>query len=185
MVLAEPIYVTAITIEHVERAAAKNILSAPREFQVIGYSSMDSLDMDFMEDDDEETDGGDIYAEEPYEVDGRAHLRGEHDSDGDSDGQFRRRFRDREGRSLLAYGNYGINYIAEGGHVQTFPVTSARPMLTHIVKLNVLSNYGNDDFTCLYRFKVHGTTTQPDSDSNTDTDNGPSLGRRHVEQELL
>jgi SUN domain-containing protein 1/2 len=168
-VLSQPIYVTSIVIEHVDRTAAKNILSAPRDFQVIGYESMDALDLEFTEDhqfsedaQDEERDGavGLGAEEEEEEAEERAHLRGEHNSDSDSSVfggvDFRRQFKELPGRSLLTYGTYGIHYSDERGSVQSFPVTDQKRMLTRIVKLNVLSNYGNDDFTCLYRFRVHG-----------------------------
>ena len=46
--------------------------------------------------------------------------------------------------------NTSINEIS-----QTFPVLD-RNLFVQVVKLHILSNYGNDDFTCLYRFKIHG-----------------------------
>jgi len=46
-------------------------------------------------------------------------------------------------------------------HVQTFPVTAQARELSvpvRVVVLKVLSNHGNDDYTCLYRLRVGGRT---------------------------
>ena len=43
-------------------------------------------------------------------------------------------------------------------NVQTFEVapSAANSRPVNLVRLRVLSNYGHDDFTCIYRFRVHG-----------------------------
>ncbi|KAI3618393.1 hypothetical protein CBS9595_002756 [Malassezia furfur] len=51
-------------------------------------------------------------------------------------------------------------YDAAGAAIQTFPVSSegaAFPLPLRVVQLNVLSNHGLRDYTCLYRVRVHGT----------------------------
>ncbi|XP_077173035.1 SUN domain-containing protein 1 isoform X2 [Paroedura picta] len=40
--------------------------------------------------------------------------------------------------------------------LQMFPVTEVVDKAFRIVELKVLSNWGNPEFTCLYRFRVHG-----------------------------
>ncbi|GAA5932341.1 uncharacterized protein JCM15063_001195 [Sporobolomyces koalae] len=61
---------------------------------------------------------------------------------------------------LLAVGAYDTTSISP---IQTFPVTSmarqlAIPVQTVVVK--VLSNHGEPSYTCLYRIRVSGSTTQ-------------------------
>lgn len=51
-------------------------------------------------------------------------------------------------------------YDTAGAAIQTFPVSSegaAFPLPLRVVQLNVLSNHGLRDYTCLYRVRVHGT----------------------------
>src|SRR5690606_33279769 len=47
-----------------------------------------------------------------------------------------------------------FEYKKGKGAVQTFPVKEEKSFL--IYKLHILSNYGNKDFTCLYRLRIHG-----------------------------
>lgn len=49
-------------------------------------------------------------------------------------------------------GNF--TYDVSGRAVQTFSVIPENKIFT-IVELRILSNYGNDEFTCVYRFRVH------------------------------
>lgn len=43
-----------------------------------------------------------------------------------------------------------------GPALQTFFVTERTPRPVRFVQLRVLSNHGRKEFTCLYRFRVHG-----------------------------
>lgn len=51
-------------------------------------------------------------------------------------------------------------YDAAGAPIQTFPLShdasTALPKGFRVVQVNVLSNYGMRDYTCLYRVRVHG-----------------------------
>jgi len=51
-------------------------------------------------------------------------------------------------------------YDAAGPPIQTFPLShtasAALPLGFRVVQVNVLSNYGMRDYTCLYRVRVHG-----------------------------
>ncbi|XP_041364604.1 SUN domain-containing protein 2-like isoform X5 [Gigantopelta aegis] len=51
-------------------------------------------------------------------------------------------------------GNY--TYNQEGNPVQFFPVQAVQLDFYPIVELRILSNHGNPEYTCLYRFRVHG-----------------------------
>ncbi|XP_033743880.1 SUN domain-containing protein 1-like isoform X2 [Pecten maximus] len=52
-------------------------------------------------------------------------------------------------------GNY--TYNDDGRPLQFFPVQVSDPGLFKFVELKILSNHGNPVFTCLYRFRVHGS----------------------------
>ncbi|XP_067927798.1 SUN domain-containing protein 2-like isoform X2 [Watersipora subatra] len=47
-------------------------------------------------------------------------------------------------------------YQANGPRLQFFPVSDMGIPPYHVVELRVLSNWGQKEFTCLYRFRVHG-----------------------------
>ncbi|KAM9555363.1 SUN domain-containing protein 1 isoform 8-T14 [Guaruba guarouba] len=51
-------------------------------------------------------------------------------------------------------------YDEEGEPLQMFPVMETVQNAFQIVELKVLSNWGNEDYTCLYRFRVHGNVAQ-------------------------
>ena len=48
-------------------------------------------------------------------------------------------------------------YDADGDPLQTFDVENKENTEEfEMVQLDILSNYGNMEYTCLYRFRVHG-----------------------------
>ncbi|XP_061213047.1 SUN domain-containing protein 1 isoform X7 [Neopsephotus bourkii] len=51
-------------------------------------------------------------------------------------------------------------YDQEGEPLQMFPVMENGQNAFQIVELRVLSNWGNEEYTCLYRFRVHGNVAQ-------------------------
>ncbi|XP_034729383.1 SUN domain-containing protein 2-like isoform X2 [Etheostoma cragini] len=48
-------------------------------------------------------------------------------------------------------------YDQDGDSTQTFKLPDHKKAVFHHVKLQVETNWGNPDYTCLYSFKVHGT----------------------------
>ncbi|KAJ8363093.1 hypothetical protein SKAU_G00119240 [Synaphobranchus kaupii] len=56
-----------------------------------------------------------------------------------------------EGKAL---GHY--TYQEDGDALQTFPVSEQNDQLYQIIEMRVLSNWGHQEYTCLYRFRVHG-----------------------------
>ncbi|OWK06263.1 SUN3, partial [Cervus elaphus hippelaphus] len=48
-------------------------------------------------------------------------------------------------------------YNKTGTTVQTFALQHEVPEFLLCVKLKILSNWGHPNYTCLYRFRVHGT----------------------------
>ncbi|XP_069503332.1 SUN domain-containing protein 1 isoform X9 [Ambystoma mexicanum] len=57
-----------------------------------------------------------------------------------------------EGKLLGQY-----TYNQEGEPLQTFQVTEENESAFQIVELRILSNWGHTEYTCLYRFRVHGS----------------------------
>ncbi|XP_034049396.1 SUN domain-containing protein 1-like [Thalassophryne amazonica] len=57
-----------------------------------------------------------------------------------------------EGKLLGSY-----TYDVEGEAVQTYPTSEENSRAYQIIKVQVLSNWGSEDYTCMYRFRVHGT----------------------------
>ncbi|GAB1602421.1 uncharacterized protein LOC115212367 isoform X1 [Argonauta hians] len=51
-------------------------------------------------------------------------------------------------------GNY--TYKEDGGALQQFPVQVQDAAPTQLVEVRINSNHGNMEFTCLYRFRIHG-----------------------------
>ncbi|XP_028331258.1 SUN domain-containing protein 1-like isoform X2 [Gouania willdenowi] len=50
-----------------------------------------------------------------------------------------------------------FTYEQDGDALQTFSVMEENHQTFHIIELKVLSNWGHPVYTCLYRFRVHGT----------------------------
>ncbi|XP_074647872.1 uncharacterized protein LOC141903584 [Tubulanus polymorphus] len=51
-------------------------------------------------------------------------------------------------------GNY--TYNENGPQIQTFPVLEPNVDAYPLVELQIHSNHGNEEYTCIYRFRVHG-----------------------------
>ncbi|XP_048869201.1 SUN domain-containing protein 1 isoform X6 [Brienomyrus brachyistius] len=49
-----------------------------------------------------------------------------------------------------------FTYEEDGESLQTFPTSEQIEQAFQIIELQVLSNWGHPDYTCLYRFRVHG-----------------------------
>ncbi|XP_066927890.1 SUN domain-containing protein 3-like [Clytia hemisphaerica] len=68
---------------------------------------------------------------------------------------------DKEGKEKFHLGSYV--YLREKSAIQTFNVQNYYSKAISYVELRVKSNYGNPDCTCLYRFRVHGLSTEWDN----------------------
>jgi SUN domain-containing protein 1/2 len=61
--------------------------------------------------------------------------------------------------SLHDQGHYlgNFTYNIDGNPLQYFPIQEASANSFHLIELKILTNHGNPAYTCLYRFRVHGT----------------------------
>lgn len=62
--------------------------------------------------------------------------------------------RDASDHEGLLLGEYQFN--DNGEPLQQFEVQNPNPIPTRFIELNILSNHGELQYTCLYRFRVHG-----------------------------
>jgi hypothetical protein len=125
--------VTAVSVDHIPKNEAVNINSAPREFRVLG--SEDGRHFDQL------GESAPSFAEAEAEVEAEAEA-------GAPSAFF-----------PLVHGVYSL---ADGTlYSQTFPL-SERSRPVRYVRFEILSNYGNSDFTCIYRLRVHGEAEEGD-----------------------
>jgi SUN domain-containing protein 1/2 len=64
--------------------------------------------------------------------------------------------------SLKDKGHYfgKFSYDIDGGPLQYFTIQEASANSFHLIELKIHTNHGNPEYTCLYRFRVHGTMGQ-------------------------
>jgi hypothetical protein len=125
--LARTIQPKSITVEHVPRQLAFDLTSAPRDIEVWNIAEHDS----------------------PGPV-GNGYLIDIQTSDIRAEGVLSKE------AILLARFTYNI-YASE--HIQTFevlPHIAHSDVRTKIILFIIRNNWGNEDFTCLYRVRVHG-----------------------------
>ncbi|PPR00893.1 hypothetical protein CVT24_000378 [Panaeolus cyanescens] len=137
--LAAPAFVDSITIDHVSKQLAYNMGSAPRVMEVWGMiEGQDNEERVQAWREKRKAEAESRGQDAPQEPEYPATL-----------GRYPEFLR-------LANFTYDIN---AGNSVQTFPVEEEVKNLGvdfGVVVLRVLSNWGRDQFTCLYRFRVHG-----------------------------
>ena len=128
--LSAPVYIDSITIDHVPSEVATDLRSAPRQMELWGL-----------------VEGADNRAKV-------AEYRARPDYD-DSDVEYTPSL-NRQHFMQLAKFNYNI-YAPQ--YVQTFSIPEEIQELGvdfGVVVLAIRSNWGREDFTCLYRVRVHG-----------------------------
>jgi hypothetical protein len=126
--LSEPVLVTDVSVEHVHREVSKNIASAPKQWSLYGLIT-----------DDDARSQIESVTSGLYEL-------------SSSSSNLPR------GYTLLVRGEYNIN-DDEGKTIQTFPIPMAIKRLNIPIEQVVFAvgnNWGNNEYTCLYRVRVHG-----------------------------
>ncbi|KAF8149999.1 hypothetical protein B0H34DRAFT_666573 [Crassisporium funariophilum] len=140
--LAAPTYVEEVTIDHVAKEVAFDLRSAPRQMEVWGMvegadniAKVQAWKQDFA------------ARKEAGQVSGAQDL---------DEIAYPPTLPKRPEYIRLANFTYDIH---SASNVQTFPVEPEIRSLGidfGIVVLRVLNNWGREEFTCLYRFRVHG-----------------------------
>jgi SUN domain-containing protein 1/2 len=137
VVLAAPILVEEVTIDHLAREIAYDVRSAPRQMEVWGM-----------------VEGKDNIERLKVWKEARQSTDGAHVDVGDV--IYPKTLPKVPEYVRLANFTYDIH---TADHVQTFNVDPEIRSLGvdfGVVVLRVLNNWGVDEFTCLYRFRVHG-----------------------------
>jgi len=152
--LASPIFIEEVSIDHVAKSIAFDMRSAPRQMEVWGL-----------------VEGKDNIARvRAWKEDIASRKEGEQPSGEQSSASYNQDGSDASSyeavypKTLPKYPEYvrlaNFIYDIHSPHnVQTYPVMPEMRELGidfGIVVLRVLNNWGRDDFTCLYRFRVHG-----------------------------
>ena len=135
--LSESVLITDVSLEHVHREVSKNVASAPKEWSLYALITDDTARSQI-----------DSINSGLYESLPPANLP--------------------RGYTLLVKGEYDINND-EGKTIQTVPVPAAIRRLNVPVEqvvFAVASNWGNAEYTCLYRVRVHGQGLHGDEDGD-------------------
>jgi hypothetical protein len=145
--LAKAIIPEAITLEHVDRRIALDATSSPKLLVVyaVAYDVPASVRRQAMEKAATTT------------------------TDGQSPKKSEWLWDDKQGvwtKPLIRF-NYQLNGLA----AQTFPLSAdvVGTFPVRLIQLRILDNYGQTDFTCLYRFRVHGRSILPKTSTITPT----------------
>ncbi|KAK0469731.1 uncharacterized protein EV420DRAFT_1496268 [Desarmillaria tabescens] len=141
VMLAAPAYIKEITIDHVAKEVAFDMRSAPRRMEVWGL-----------------VEGSENTAKVNEWKAEKARLRTEALERGETveEEEYPKSLPKSPMYVRIAAFDYNIH---APNPVQTFPVLDEIQDLGvdfGIVALRILSNWGRDEFTCLYRFRVHG-----------------------------
>ncbi|KAK7050918.1 DNA replication factor C complex subunit Rfc1 [Paramarasmius palmivorus] len=145
--LASPAHVDSVTIDHVAKEVAFDVRSAPREMEVWGL-----------------VDGRDNmlkvrnWVMEKEQKRQEALDRGEEVVPAEETGYAAPRWMPNNGGTYVRIAQFTYN-VHSDRNVQTFPILDEIRELGvdfGIVVLRVKSNWGREEFTCLYRMRVHG-----------------------------
>jgi len=148
--LSMPAYISDVTIDHVPREVSTDLRSAPRQMEVWGLiEGKDNLD--------KVREWRAQRTARREEARAQAELNGEpFDDELDSEPAYPASLP--KSPEYIRIANFTYNIYAPH-HVQTFPVAADVRELGidfGVVVLLVNSNWGQDEYTCLYRMRVHG-----------------------------
>ncbi|KDQ07779.1 hypothetical protein BOTBODRAFT_647961 [Botryobasidium botryosum FD-172 SS1] len=146
IMLSQPAFITHVTVDHASKDIAYNIKTAPREFRVWGLVEGDQ----------------NIQKLAAY----HAAIDGE-SRDDDDPAFFTNSPPSIRPVHLVSF-SYDINSPSP---TQTFPLPEKLQKLgldIGIVVFQIQSNWGDSDFTCLYRVRVHGSHQDSTSDQHAE-----------------
>ncbi|EKM58261.1 uncharacterized protein PHACADRAFT_252458 [Phanerochaete carnosa HHB-10118-sp] len=147
VMLATPVHITDVTIDHVAKEVATDMRSAPRHIELWGL-----------------VEGGENVAKyevlEAQRATEREAARAAAELAGEEYVEPKDSYPETLPRSVpyMKIADFAYNIYAPH-HVQTFAVPQEIQDLGidfGVVVLMVKSNWGREDFTCLYRFRIHG-----------------------------
>ncbi|KAF8627047.1 hypothetical protein AX17_006387 [Amanita inopinata Kibby_2008] len=166
--LAAVVLVDSVTIDHVPKEVAFDVRSAPKDMEVWGLVEGEDNIRKVKEWRERKASEREQRRQQQSEGKGQ----GEEQEVEQEEVEYPPTLPKFPGYIRLANFTYDI----EGGsHVQTFPVSDeVREMGVDfaVMVLMVKDNWGREDLTCLYRFRVHGTKAEP-------------AGEQEVEGEVL
>lgn len=149
--LSAPIYPEAVTIDHVAREVAFDMRSAPRQIELWGMvEGSDNIEKVNAWKEDRQARRAALYEARQQQGDIQDEVIE------DEDPSYPLTLPERPEYIRIANFTYDIN---APNNVQTFPVDPEIQALGvdfGIVALRVLNNWGRKEFTCLYRFRMHG-----------------------------
>ncbi|KAI8084954.1 uncharacterized protein BX664DRAFT_387613 [Halteromyces radiatus] len=128
--LSEPISVQSITVEYPSRSvASNNMTSAPKQIDVWGLKKVDGSSSNVMAQWDQQQQ--------------EQHITGNNNEN--------------DNMIFLGSFTYDIKKSSASSSIQTFSLDTNRYVHFEGVVLRIRSNWGNDQHTCIYRVRVHGT----------------------------
>ncbi|KAG0234844.1 hypothetical protein BGW42_006121 [Actinomortierella wolfii] len=161
--LARHIFPTAVTVEHADRRVVYDMKSAPKDFEVWGIPATDDSADDIHISKDEKGEEDQSQWDGNSESTEKAEA---HEEDNVTEEVLEAPSPD---AILLMRGRYQVDMptVAEtpdapsspppSRALQTFPVPlSKQNVLMRAIVFRITSNWGNPDYTCLYRVRVHG-----------------------------
>jgi len=173
--LPYPVKVKAISIDHASKLLFDNKYertSAPKDIRVFGYSPCwnkketshgdDSVhESDYLDEDGDSNneyvkgvceDGLDFDIEAPIVL---------HDFEYDLDGPSIQTFHISEPEEAINEGSCSeeTNTCGGGGDIDSLydtPQDSLSDKAVSVIRLEITDNWGNEDYTCIYRVRIHG-----------------------------
>lgn len=155
--LKEQIFVSSVSIDHASRDVAYDITPAPKRVRVWGVvDGADNIEKlrAYREELQVRKDVGSLSPEEQDELDAVEPARLPHEL------------------QLLQLTTFSYD-VEAATNVQTFPVPERIKSLgidIGVVIIDIQSNHGNPEYTCLYRARVHGTPRSKSLDADESSD---------------
>ena len=142
--LRQPVIVTAVTVEHADRRIVPDVTTAPREVSVLGVN-----------DDQIQTARREVEALSPSVL--RSIITAAPSAAVTRDGHAHPTDAVQQPMTGVQLGR--INYKMDAHAVQTFNLSNPLALAFRHVRIVVHNNHGNNNYTCIYRIRVHGKTS--------------------------
>ena len=158
--LAYPVVVDAVSIDHVSKdiVPAGRHTTAPKHIRVVGYPPCESNDLECLALGFDMSNPIDV-AQIMYDVESGKSVQTFESNYAKATSNLPRETKPGVGEGDSPENNE-FEVDAPGTCSGTEATSCSAPPRTSVVgvTINVLGNWGNDDFTCLYRVRIHGET---------------------------